>query len=94
MGLLQAERTVVEAMSQCKQPDLAGLQTLVQPVGAEIAAADKLTQGRRSSAFNYHKAVAEALPALSWVVYSGPSCGATLTSHQWHLVLRGLGASV
>jgi adenylyl cyclase-associated protein len=66
---------VVEAMSQCRQPDVAALQKLVEPVGAEIAAAERLMQGRRSAAFNYHKAVAEALPALSWVVYSGPACG-------------------
>ena len=73
---MQAERVVVEAIAQCKQPDMGGLQKLVEPVGMEIFAADKLTQGRRSAAFNYCKAVAEALPALSWVVYSGPSCGA------------------
>lgn len=72
---MQAERVVVEAMAQCKQPDMGDLQKLVEPVGMEISAADKLTHGRRSAAFNYCKAVAEALPALSWVVYSGPSCG-------------------
>ncbi|CAL8460663.1 g193 [Coccomyxa elongata] len=71
----EAERVVVEAIAQCKKPDMGGLQKLVEPVGIEISAADKLTQGRRSAAFNYSKAVAEALPALSWVVYSGPSCG-------------------
>jgi len=32
-------------------------------------------QGKRTDAFNHHKAVAEAIPALSWVVYSGPGCG-------------------
>lgn len=72
----QAERAVVEAIGQCQKPDMGQLQGLVEPVGAQIAAADRLTQGRRSAAFNYAKAVAEALPALSWVVYSGPSCGA------------------
>lgn len=72
---MQAERVVVEAIAQCQQPDMQGLQKLVEPVGLEISAADKLTQGKRSGAFNYSKAVAEALPALSWVVYSGPSCG-------------------
>lgn len=40
----QAERNVVEAMTQCKRPDMAGLQQLVTPVGTEIQAADKLTQ--------------------------------------------------
>ena len=66
---------VVEAISQCQQPDMAGLQSLVEPVGAQIVLADKATQGRRSAAFSYAKAVADALPALSWVVYSGPGCG-------------------
>ena len=32
-------------------------------------------QGKRTDAFNHSKAVAEALPSLSWVVYSGPGCG-------------------
>lgn len=84
---LQAERVVVEAIAQCKQPDMGGLQKLVEPVGVEISAADKLTQGRRSAAFNYCKAVAEALPALSWVVYSGPSCGESrLTTNAMYTV--------
>ena len=76
MHAVQAERAVVEAIGQCQKPDMAQLQGLVEPVGAEIAAADRLTLGRRSAAFNYAKATAEALPALSWVVYSGPNCGA------------------
>ena len=41
---VQAERNVVEAMTQCQKPDMAGLQQLVTPVGAQIQAADKLTQ--------------------------------------------------
>lgn len=40
----QAERNVVEAMTQCQKPDMAGLQQLVTPVGTEIQAADCLTQ--------------------------------------------------
>ena len=66
---------MVEAISQCQRPDSAGLGKLVEPVGAQIQAADAATQGRRSAAFAYAKAVADALPALSWVVYSGPGCG-------------------
>ena len=69
----------MEAIARCQRPgDTGQLQALVQPVGAQIAAAEQLTQGRRSAGFNYVKAVAEALPALSWVVYSGPSCGVTI----------------
>ena len=44
----QAERNVVEAMTKCKKPDIAGLQQLVTPVGTEIQAADKLTQVQSS----------------------------------------------
>ena len=39
----QAERNVVDAMTQCQKPDMAGLQQLVTPVGTEIQGADKLT---------------------------------------------------
>jgi hypothetical protein len=42
--MLQAERDVVEAMTQCKKPDMGGLQQLIMPVGEAIQAADKLTQ--------------------------------------------------
>ena len=42
----QAERDVVEAMTQCKKPDMGGLQQLITPVGEAIQAADKLTQVR------------------------------------------------
>ena len=34
-----------------------------------------LVQGKRTDAFTHSKAVAEAIPALSWVVYSGLNCG-------------------
>ena len=42
--IAQAERDVVEAMTQCKKPDMGGLQQLITPVGEAIQAADKLTQ--------------------------------------------------
>ena len=67
---------MVEAITACRQPDQAGLQALLAPVGAQIAAAEKLTGGRRGAAFNHFKAVADALPALAWVAYTGPTCGA------------------
>ncbi len=57
-------------------PDAAGLQQLVAPVGASLQAAQALTEGRRGPAFNHYKAAADALQSLSWVVYTGPSCGA------------------
>ena len=58
-----------------QKPEAAELQALVAPVGASMQAAQALTEGRRGAAFNHYKAAAEALQALSWVVYSGPSCG-------------------
>jgi len=62
-----------------QKPDQAGLQSLVGPVGAQMQAAGTLTEGKRTAAFNHIKVVAESLQALSWVVYSGPSCGACLS---------------
>ena len=61
--------------SPLQQPDQAGLQSLVAPVAQQMAAAAKLTEGRRMAAFNHAKVTAEALQALSWVAYTGPSCG-------------------
>ena len=61
-------------------PDAAGLQRLVAPVGASLQAAQALTEGRRGPAFNHYKAAADALQSLSWVVYTGPNCGAPADS--------------
>ncbi|KAK9822160.1 hypothetical protein WJX81_002108 [Elliptochloris bilobata] len=70
-----AERGVVEATTTCQKPDQAGLQALLAPVAAQIDAADMLTGSRRGAAFNHFKAVADVLPALAWVAYTGSSCG-------------------
>ncbi len=67
---------MLEAVAACQKPDQAGLQALLAPVAAEIAAADRLTGGRRGAAFNHFKAAADALPALAWVAYAGPGSGA------------------
>lgn len=61
-----------------QKPDVAGLQALLQPVGAKLQAAVTLTDGRRTPAFNNYKVAADALQALSWVAYTGPSCGTVL----------------
>ena len=45
------------------------------PVGQRLGEAQALAEDRRSPAFQQAKAAAEALQALTWVVYSGPSCG-------------------
>jgi adenylyl cyclase-associated protein len=56
-------------------PDPAGLQAMLAPVAAEMVGAASLTEGRRTPAFNVLKMVAEAMQALSWLAYTGPTCG-------------------
>ena len=41
-----------------------------------MQAAMGLTEGRRGGTFNHYKTAADALQGLSWVLYSGPACGA------------------
>ena len=45
--------------------------------------AQALADDRRSPAFNQAKLAAEALQALSWVVYSGPASGESPTGWSW-----------
>ncbi|KAK9819752.1 hypothetical protein WJX72_001921 [[Myrmecia] bisecta] len=78
----KAERGVIEASSHCQKPDMGGLQAVVAPVVEQMAAANALTEGRRTAAFNHFKVVAEALHALSWLVYSGPGCGMSLPAQH------------
>lgn len=78
---------MVEAIAACQKPDQAGLQALLAPVAAQIGAADKLTGGRRGAAFNHFKATADALPALAWIAYTGPSCGASLAQTSLTVLL-------
>lgn len=61
-----------------QKPDVSQLTTLVGPVAEQMQAATALTEGRRSAAFNHQKTVAEALHALTWLVYTGPGCGEQL----------------
>ncbi|KAJ9504589.1 hypothetical protein QJQ45_030512 [Haematococcus lacustris] len=70
-----AVRGVLEAAGRSQPPDLAGLQQLLAPVAAELLAAGRLTEGRRTAAFNAAKLVAEALQALTWLAYTGPASG-------------------
>ena len=58
-----------------QKPTPNDLPLLVAPVAEHMQAATALLEGRRSTVFNHQKTVAEALHALSWVVYSGPNCG-------------------
>ena len=59
-------------------PDAGSLQKLVEPVGKQLMAASEQANDRRSTAFNQVKTASEALQALTWVIYTGPSCGALL----------------
>ena len=59
---------------------------LIDILGPQATA---LTEGRRSSAFNHCKAVAESLQGLSWVVYTGPSSGAHQRSSRQHHACTG-----
>ena len=58
-----------------QKPSANELPLLVALVAEHMQAATALTEGRRSAVFNHQKAVAEAMHALSWVVYTGPNCG-------------------
>jgi hypothetical protein len=58
-----------------QQPDVSELQQLLQPVAQHMMDASAAAENRRSQAFNQVKVVAEALQGLSWLAYTGPSCG-------------------
>lgn len=67
---------------------MSGLQQLLAPVARSIMAATQQSEGRRNASFNALKLVAEALQALSWLAYTGPSCGESQTS--WQCILTAL----
>ena len=71
------EAAVLAAMAACARPEEpADLAALVAPVAEQLAAAADLAAGPRSPYASHFKVVAEASQALSWVVYTGPGCGA------------------
>ena len=77
-----AERDVVAAIAACQKPDQAALSQLVGPVGEKMEAAQSLTEGRRTEAFNHYKAVAEGLQvggegSTACIVVLNPRCGIT-----------------
>lgn len=57
---------------------MAELQQLLQPVAQQMVAASALADNRRSAAFNQIKVVTEALHGLSWLAYTGHTCGECL----------------
>jgi adenylyl cyclase-associated protein len=58
-----------------QQPGMDQLQSVLQPVAQPMMAASSLAENRRSPAFQQLKVVAEGLQGLSWLAYTGPSCG-------------------
>jgi hypothetical protein len=71
----EKQRGVIAASALAKQPPMAELQQLLQPVADEMVAAGQLADNRRSAAFQQLKVVAESLNGLSWLAYTGPACG-------------------
>lgn len=69
------QRVVLAIAEHAKQPGVGDLQVLLQPVANEMMAAGQLADDRRSSAFQQFKVVAESMNGLSWLAYTGPSCG-------------------
>lgn len=55
-----------------------------------MQAANFLAGDRRSQTVNHNKAVSEALQSLSWVMYSGPSCGEYAAVKNGILSLQGI----
>lgn len=53
------------------------LQSLLTPVATPMMAVSAAADaGRRSPHFHHLKAMADTATALSWLAYTGPSCGA------------------
>lgn len=71
----EKQRGVLAAAARARAPSTPELQALLQPVADEMMAAGALAEDRRSPAFQQLKVAAEALNALSWLAYTGPSCG-------------------
>ncbi|GMH45257.1 hypothetical protein BSKO_13214 [Bryopsis sp. KO-2023] len=67
----EAEKNVVDALSQCRKPSQPEMQKLVQPVVNCMTAAAEKTQGRRTELFNHFSFVSECLNSLTWVVLEG-----------------------
>ena len=55
--------------------DPSSMGTLLQPVSQSMASLGALAEGRRTPGFNHIKAMAESVQSLSWLAYTGPSCG-------------------
>ncbi|MCO5613477.1 hypothetical protein L7F22_067754 [Adiantum nelumboides] len=69
------ERSIVLAVSKCKQPETAELQKLLKPLGDTITKGSALTDGKRTDAYNHLKVIGESLAALTWVAFMGKDTG-------------------
>ena len=71
------ERDLVAQIAAARggAPDAATLQALAQTLAGPAGAAIALSEGQRGPFYLHQKAVAEAVPALYWVVYAGPASG-------------------
>lgn len=74
---------------EIQEPNSAGLQNLVKPLGEAIQKAHALTEGKRTDAFNHQKVIAESLSTLSWVVYTGKDCGKGIPRIKIFYALNG-----
>ncbi|KAI5062933.1 hypothetical protein GOP47_0021480 [Adiantum capillus-veneris] len=81
------ERSIVLAISKCKQPDTTELQKLLKPLGDAITKGSTLTDGKRTDAYNHLKVIVESLAALTWVAFMGKDTGmsfpATHVEESW-----------
>lgn len=66
-----------------QQPEIADLQKLLKPLGDVLTKASKLTDGKRTDAYNHLKVIAESLTALTWVAFTGKDCGKLIVKLQY-----------
>eukprot|EP00252_Welwitschia_mirabilis_P011087 TRINITY_DN24922_c0_g1_i1.p1 TRINITY_DN24922_c0_g1~~TRINITY_DN24922_c0_g1_i1.p1 ORF type:complete len:484 (+),score=108.89 TRINITY_DN24922_c0_g1_i1:371-1822(+) len=72
------QRELISKFKTCKTPQVEDFSKMLQPLNEIITKANALTEGKRTPSFNHLKTVAESLPALVWVAYSGKGCGLSL----------------
>lgn len=73
--VFSVERSIILAISKCKQPDATELQKLLKPLGDILSKGSALTDGKRTDAYNHLKVIVESLSALTWVAFTGKDCG-------------------
>ncbi|KDD73090.1 hypothetical protein H632_c2549p0, partial [Helicosporidium sp. ATCC 50920] len=73
----ETEAALLETFDQCKSaPSSDALQEMVSATAEALAAVQAVADaGSRGAYADHNKTLAEASQALTWVVYTGPSCG-------------------